>query len=140
GLAAQIRADAENLGPVGFTGRPITRVSFNVAPETPELSIGFNEAPMVHVAAPVVAQVEETPYPFSDSLLALPKNAAQTASLTVQANLPEPIETARRAQNGRCDVTFAIPAVGAVTRMQPLALTNAPKAKAARAGVAGDVQ
>ena len=123
GLAAQIRAEGEKSAPVGFTTKGITHVPLAIEPETEEL----------------VPQVEEAPFPRAERMAALPKIGVQATSAS-KANEPVPLEAVWRAQGTRSDATFAIPAVAPITRMQPLALTNAPQALAARAGAAGDVQ
>jgi hypothetical protein len=148
GLAAQIRADAENAAPVGFSAKPNTEVRFTAALDTPELTQGFLETlvaleavvPLEALPQQVEAQPEEPSYPFSENLLALQKITAQAVSSAAKAAGPEPLETAWRAQNMRCEASFAAPTVGAVTGMLPLVLAIAPKARAVAAGVAGDAR
>ena len=131
GFAEVIRTDAGKSGAVEFAGKPVTQIPLALAPETVELSQPLPE---------VVPEVEENLPPFAESLMALEKFGAQAVPAAFSAKGPEPIETARRAQNTRFDATFTSPAVVAVTRLQPLTLSNAPKALAARAGAAGDAQ
>ena len=129
GFAEVIRTDAEKSRPVEFTGKPVTQIPLGFAPETLELS-----QPLV------IPEVEENLPPFAESLMALQKFGAQAVAPGQGAKAPEPIETSPRAQNTRLDATFATPAVVAVTRLQPLTLSNAPQALAARAGAAGDAR
>ena len=148
GLAAQIRAEAANTGAIDFSPRPILAVPLRIPLETEELSLNFLETlRAAEVAAPapepiehVAPQVEETPWPFAERLLALPKIGAHETVIACKAVQPEPLHPASRVQNAYYDSAVAIPAVAAVTRMQPLALTNKPLTRAARAGAMGDVQ
>ena len=147
GLAAQIRADAGKTSAVDFSPWPILVVPHAIALETEELSLGFLQtlrAAEVAAQAPepievVEPQVEETPWPFAEGLKALPKIGAQEAAIPFKARQPEPLHSVSSAQNAQFDAAIAIPAVATATRMQPLALTNAPLARSARAGAMGDV-
>ena len=140
GLAAKIRAEADNIAAVDFTAKLNTDVPLALALETEELTLGFLEAHKAAEKVIAAAPVEEAPYPFAETLFALPKIAAQAASRLLRMSGPEPLETASRAQNARFDTAYAIPAIAPVAQMQPLALTNTPKANAASAGVGGDVR
>ena len=131
GFASVIRTDAEKCGPVEFGGKPVTQIPLGFVPEPVELSQLLPE---------VVPEVEENLPPFAESLMALEKFGAQAVAPAQAAKALEPIETVARAQNTRLDATFATPAVVAVTRLEPLTLSNAPKALAARAGAVGDAQ
>jgi hypothetical protein len=132
GFAAVIRTDAEPSGPAAFAAQPVTQLPHVFLPEPLELSELLPE---------VVPEVEETLPPFAESLMALGKFGSQGAppsnSPAFTAHALEPIETAPRAQNTHYDATFDTPAVAAATRLEPLALTNAPRALAARASGAG---
>jgi len=130
GFADVIRTDTEKSGAVEFASKPVTQIPLGFAPEPVELSQLLPE---------VVPEVEENLPPFAESLMALEKFGAQAVP-AVSAKGPEPIGSTPRAQNTRLDATFATPAVVAVTRLEPLTLSNAPKALAARAGAAGDAQ
>ena len=131
GFADVIRTDTGKSAPVEFAGKPVTQIPSALAPETVELSQPLPE---------VVPEVEENLPPFAESLMALGKFGAQAMPPAQLANAAEPIDTTPRAQNTRLDATFATPAVVAVTNLQPLTLSNAPKALAARAGATGDAQ
>lgn len=131
GFASLIRTDAENSGPVEFAGKPVTQIPLGFVPEPVELSQLLPE---------VVPKVEENLPPFAESLMALEKFGAQGVAPAQAAHALEPMEPAARVQNTRLDATFATPAVVAVTRLEPLTVSNAPKALAARAGAAGDTQ
>jgi len=131
GFADAIRTDAEKSAAVEFAGKPVTQIPLGLVPEPVELSQLLPE---------VVPGVEENLPPFAESLMALQKFGAQAVAPAQGAKAPEPIETSPRAQNTRLDATFATPAVVAVTRLQPLTLSNSPQALAARAGAAGDAQ
>ncbi len=147
GLAAEIRAAARQADPLAFLGKLIAQVRFAFTPVTEELSAAFlaslkaAEVVAVPVAIPAPAAeapVEETPLPFAERLAALPKISSQPAPIVLRGSVPEPQHTVRASQNARCDAAFPTPAVAAVTRMEPLAMTNAPRAMAATAGAAGD--
>src|SRR5665213_1017634 len=127
GFASMIRTDAEKSGPVEFAGKPVTQIPLGFVPEPSDLSQLLPE---------VVPEVAENLPPFAESLMALQKFGAQAVLPVSGAHVPEPIETAPRAQNTRLDATFATPAVVAVTRLEPLTLSNAPKALAAPARAA----
>ncbi len=131
GFADVIRTHAENSAPVEFAGKPVTQIPLGLVPEPVELSQLLPE---------VVPEVEENLPPFAESLMALGKFGSQALPAALGTPGPEPIETAGRAQNTRLDATFTTPAVVAVTRLQPLTLSNAPKAFAACAGAVGDAQ
>ncbi|MEO8050093.1 MAG: hypothetical protein ABI833_06720 [Acidobacteriota bacterium] len=149
GLAAEIRAAAGQAAPVAFIGKLISQVRFAFAPQTEELSDAFLAslkaakvvaAPVAQPASQVEAPVEETPLPFAERLAALPKISSRSAPLVLRGRAPEPQQTIRASQNARYDAAFASPAVAAVTRLEPLAMTNAPRALAATAGAAGDAK
>ncbi len=130
GFASVIRTDAEKSAAVEFAGKPVTQIPLGYVPEPVELSQLLPE---------VVPEVKENLPPFAESLMALGKFGAQAVPLAFSAQgAPQPIETAQRTQNTRLDASFTTPAVVAVTRLEPLPLSNAPKALAARAGAAGD--
>ena len=131
GYASVIHMDAEKSAAVDFAGKPVTQIALGYVPEPVDLSELLPE---------VVPEVVENLPPFAESLMALEKFGAQAAAPAQAAKALEPIETAARAQNTRLDATFATPAVVAVTRLEPLTLSNAPKVLVARAGAAGDVQ
>ena len=131
GLAAQIRAAAQKAEPIDFIGKLIAKVPFAIAPETEELSRAFLEslkaaevvaAPVLHSGPVIEAEplleaktlVEEVPVPFAEV-------APVPSEIVLHADAPEPQQT-----------------VPAITRMEPLAMTNAPRTLAARAGAAGD--
>lgn len=130
GLAAQIRADAEGAGAVEFATKLISKVPLAIALDTPEWSL----------APAPTAEPEEAPFPFSNQMLSLPRIAAQGVVFRVGASEPEPLQSTWQAQNTRLDAAFATPAVASATRLEPLTLTNAPRARAAHAGAAGDTQ
>jgi hypothetical protein len=131
GFASVIRTDAEKSAAVEFAGNPVTQIPLGLLPEPVELSQLLPE---------VVPEVEEDLPPFAESLLALGKFGAQTFLPALNAQGPEPIEATGKAQSTRFDATFDTPAVLAVTRLEPLAVSNTPKAFAARAGAAGNAQ
>ncbi len=131
GFASVIRTDAEKSGPVEFAGKPVMQVPLGLVPEPVELSQLLPE---------VLPEVEERLPPFAESLMALQQFGAQAVAPAQALKTLEAIETVARAQNTRLDANFAAPAVVAVTRLEPLTLSNAPKALAARAGAAGDAQ
>ncbi len=135
-LAAQIRAEADTTDAIDFSPRAILTIPLRIPLETEELSLSFLETLR---AADVAAPVEETPR-FAESLMALPKIGARETAIAFQATQTEPLQVVSRAQNARYDAAVAIPAVAAITRMQPLALTNKPLTRAARAGATGDAQ
>jgi hypothetical protein len=138
GLAARIRAAAENPAPVEFIAKLIAKVPFAIAPETKELSRAFLEslkaaeivAEPVLQAEPVTEAepqleakppVEAAPLPIGEPVAALPKISIEPAAIVLHAGAQEPQQT-----------------VAPITRMEPLAMTNAPRTLAARAGAAGD--
>ena len=129
GLAAQIRAAAEKAGPVEFIAKLIAKVPFAIAPETEELSRAFLDSLKVPevVAEPVIETqtlVEEAPLPIAEPVAAaLPHMSIEPAAIALHVDAPEPQQT-----------------VAAITRMEPLPFTNAPRAMAARAGAAGDAK
>ena len=140
GLAAQIRAAAEKAAPVEFIAKLIAKVPFAIAPATEELSRAFLDSLQAAevVAAPVLeaepvleAQtapeperlVQEAPLPFAEPMAALPEISVEPAAIVLHVDAPEPQQT-----------------VAAITRMEPLTFTNAPRAMAARAGAAGDAK
>ena len=131
GFASVIRTDAEKSGPVEFGGKPVTQIPLGFVPEPVDLSQLLPEV--------VPEEVENLP-PFAGSLMALEKFGAQAVLPVFGPTVAEPIETTPRARNTRLDATFATPAVVALTRLEPLTLSNTPKALAARAGAAGDAQ
>jgi hypothetical protein len=131
GFASVIRTDADKSVPVEFAGKPVTQVPLGLVPEPIELSQLLPE---------VVPEVKENLPPFAESLMALQKFGAQAVPPASGAKVLEPIEAAPRAQNTRLDATFATPAVIASTRLEPLTLSNAPKALAARAGAVGNTR
>src|SRR5665213_1487735 len=131
GFASVIRTEAGKSGAVEFAGKPVIQIPLGFVPEPVDLSQLLPE---------VVPEVVENLPPFAESLMALEKFGAQAVLPAFGAHVSEPIETALRAQNTRLDATFATPAVVAVTQLEPLTLSNAPKALAARAGAAGDAQ
>jgi hypothetical protein len=118
GLAAQIRAAAEKAAAIPFIAKLIAQVPFAIAPETEELSRAFLDSLQ---AAEVVSELVLEAQPLVEEA-------------------PEPQQTVWVAQDARCDAAFASPVVAAVTRMEPLTMTNAPRALAARAGAAGYAQ
>jgi hypothetical protein len=129
-------------GAVDFSPRPILAVPFAIALETEELSFGFLETlRATELAAQarnlnevvVEPQVEETPWPFAEGLIALAKIAAHDSAMGLKAGQPEPLEIIGRAHNTRYDTATAIPAVAAATRMQPLTPDECAAARAARA-------
>ena len=145
GLAAQIRAAAEKAAPVDFIAKLIAKVPFAIAPETEELSRAFLESlRAAEIAAESVLEAEplaeEAPLPFAEQMAALPKISTQPAPLVLRGSAPQPQKAASKSQDARCDATFASPAVAVITRMEPLAMTNAPRAMAARAGADGDAK
>src|SRR6185295_17382688 len=134
GLAAQIRAAAEKAQPVEFIAKLIAKVPFAIAPQTEELTRAFLETlkaaevlaePVLQVEPPLEAKplVEEAPLPLAEPIAALPKISIEPAAIVLHAEAPEPQQT-----------------VAAITRMEPLPFTNAPRAMAARAGAAGDAK
>ncbi|MDP9112542.1 MAG: hypothetical protein M3O20_02540 [Acidobacteriota bacterium] len=131
GFATMILMDSDKSAPVEFTGAPVTKIRLGLMPEPAELS---------ELLPQVVPEVEENRPPFADSLMTLQKFAAQAVSPKQATRALEPLENTGKAQNTRLDATFAIPAVVAVTRLEPLSLSNAPKVLAARAGAKGDTQ
>ena len=139
GLAAQIRAAAEQAQPTEFIGKLIAQVPFAIAPETEELSREFLDS---LTAAEALAEppVEEAPFPFAEQMAALAKISTQSAPIVLRGNAPEPQQLVAKSQNARCDAKFASPAVAEVTRMQPLAFSNQLRTLAARAGAAGDTR
>jgi len=147
GLAARIRAAAQTAEPTAFIEKLIAQVPFAIAPETAELSRAFLESLQAtqSVAEP---PVEEAPFPFAERMAALPKITSQPAAFALRGGYTEPQQSAWTSPNARCNATVASPAVQAgtrlavpaVTRMEPLALTNAPRALAARAAAAGDAK
>ncbi len=137
GLAAQIRAQAEQAQPTEFIGKLIAQVPFAIAPETEELSRAFLDSLN---AAEIVPEplVEEAPFPFADQMAALAKISSQSAPIVLRSNAPEPQQIVSKSQDARCDAKFASPAIAPVTRMEPLAFTNQLRALAAHAGAAGN--
>ena len=134
GLAAQIRAAAEEAAPVEFIAKLIAQVPFAIVPQTAELSRAFLESlKSTEVVAEPVLQVkpaleakppmEEAPLPLAEPIAALPEISIEPAAIVLHADAPEPQQT-----------------VAAITRMEPLPFTNAPRAMAARAGAAGDAK
>ena len=145
GLAARIRAASQKAEPIAFLAKLIAQVPFAIAPQTEELSRAFLDSLKAadKVAEPVLEAkpaVEETPLPFADRLVSLPQISPQSATFALRGSTAEPQQTVSTSQNARFDGTFATPAVAAVTGMEPLALTNAPRAFAARAGAAGEAK
>jgi len=139
GLAAEIRAAAEKAQPVDFIAKLIAKVPFAISPETEELSSAFLESlKAAEIAAEPV--VEEAPFPFAEQMAALPRISIQPTGIVLRGGVPEPQQFVAKSQSARCDASFASPAVAVVTRMEPLAFTNAPRAFAARAGAAGDTK
>ncbi|HEX3685927.1 MAG TPA: hypothetical protein VHU83_25575 [Bryobacteraceae bacterium] len=139
GLAAQIRAAAEKAAAIPFIAKLIAQVPFAIAPETEELSRAFLESMEAAQRVPEPT-VEEAPFPFAERLAALPKIATQPAAFALRGGTPEPQQDPRRGVTFASPAVQAVPrlAIPAVTSMEPLAMTNAPRAMAARAGVAGD--
>ena len=142
GLAAQIRAAADKAQPADFIAKLIAQVPFAIVPETAELSRGFLDSLKAaeSVAEPALeAQPvkEEAPLPFAEQMAALPKISTQPSPVVLRGSAPEPQQILSKSQDARCDATFASPAVALVTRLEPLAMTNAPRALVARAGAAG---
>jgi hypothetical protein len=139
GLAAQIRAEAQQAQPVEFIAKLIENVPFAIAPQTDELSHAFLDSLK---AAEVVSEppVEEAPVPFAEQMAALAKISTQSAPIVLRGSAPEPQQIVSKSQSARCDATFANPAVAAITRMEPLAFTNQLRTLAARAGAAGDAK
>ena len=136
GFADVMRTDAGKSGAVEFAGKPVTQIPLVFVPETVELS-----QPLPEVVPEAVPEVEENLPPFAESLMALGKFGAQGVPPVLNApGGPEPIVSTPRAQGTRLEATFATPAVVAVTGLQPLTLSNAPKVLAARAGAASDIQ
>jgi len=128
GLAAQIRAAAEKAAPVEFIAKLVAKVPFAVAPETEELSHAFLESLKAAevVAAPALEAkplADEAPLPSAEPIAALPKISIEPAAIVLHADAAEPQQT-----------------VAAITRMEPLPFTNAPRAMAAHAGAAGDAK
>jgi hypothetical protein len=134
GLAAQIRAAAEKAQPVEFIAKLIAKVPFAIAPETAELSRAFLETlkaaevvpePVLQAEPALEAQslVEETALPFAEPVAAPSNISIEPAALVLHADAPEPQQI-----------------VTAITRMEPLPFTKAPRAMAARAGAAGDAK
>jgi hypothetical protein len=157
GLAAQIRAAAENGVPAEFIAKLIAKVPFAIAPETEELSLAFLEslkaaevvaATVLHAAPVVEAEaepeparlVEEATFPLAEQMAALPKISTQPAALVLRGSNPEPQQATSKSQNAHFDATFVRPAVAIITRMEPLAMTNGPRALAVGAGAAGDAK
>jgi len=123
GLAAQIRAAAQKAQPAEFIAALTPQVPFAIAPETEELSRAFLESR----TAPA-----EPEAPFAEQMAALSKIATQSAPIVLRGGAAEPHQTVLKSQSARCDASFA-PAIAEVTRLEPLALTNAPRALAAAA-------
>jgi len=144
GFAAAILAGAEQCAPAVFDTKSIVKVPFALTPETEELTQLYLAAhapePISEPVPEVAPQVEETLPPFVEQLASLSKIVAQSVPFTSRAAAALPIETVRRVQNARYEATFDIPAVGVVSELQPLALTNRPQGRAASAGATGDTQ
>ena len=133
GLAAQIRAASEKAQPVEFIAKLIAQVPFVIAPQTEELSRAFLESLK---AAEVVAAPALEAGPVIETELALEAQPVLAAEPVLEAQslveeAPEPLQTVR---------AVAPRAIAAITSMEPLPFTNAPRAMAARAGAAGDVK
>ena len=145
GLAAQIRAAAEKAQPIDFIPKLIPRVPFAIVPETAELSRGFLDSlkaagSVAEPAPEAQPPAEEAPFPFAERMAALPRISSQPSAVVLRGSAPEPQQIASRSQDARYDAILASPAVALVTRLEPLAMTNAPRALGARSGAAGDAK
>ncbi len=149
GLAAQIRAAAEKAAPVEFIAKLIAHVPFAIAPETEELSHAFLDSlKAAEVVAEPTGRRREAPIPICGADGRATRRSRLSPHRSFSAAALRSRSSVWKSQTPRCDAGFASPVVAAVTRlavapvtrMQPLAMTNAPRALAARAGAAGDAK